>query len=157
MALEKFWAPVPWMLEAPGILQGVFGCFTEAGIVAGLLPFNAVPGVLQQSRARATLAASKSRLAMSASVPRDGTWTIIPAADPVKCDVVKLSIGRVMAADIRIVSGDALLDHSMRAGESVPDRYRGLDGAGCGQIRGPAWCSLKRASTASSRQSGKGA
>ncbi|MFC0692299.1 HAD-IC family P-type ATPase [Paraburkholderia humisilvae] len=120
MVLEKFWAPVPWMLEAAVILQCVLGRFVEAGIIAGLLVFNAVLGVLQESRAQATLAALKSRLAMNASVLRDGTWSIVPAADLVKGDVVKLSLGGVVAADMRIVSGNALLDHSMLTGESVP-------------------------------------
>ena len=120
MVLEKFWAPVPWMLEAAVILQCVLGHFVEAGIIAGLLVFNAVLGVLQESRAQAALAALKSRLAMNASVLRDGTWSIIPAADLVKGDVVKLSLGGVVAADMRIVSGNALLDHSMLTGESVP-------------------------------------
>jgi H+-transporting ATPase len=113
MVLEKFWAPVPWMLEAAVILQCVLGRFVEAGIIAGLLVFNAVLGVLQESRAQATLAALKSRLAMNASVLRDGIWSIVPAADLVKGDVVKLSLGGVVAADMRIVSGNALLDHSM--------------------------------------------
>jgi H+-transporting ATPase len=120
MVLEKFWAPVPWMLEAAVVLQCVLGRLLEAAIIAGLLVFNAVLGVLQESRAQATLAALKSRLAMNASVLRDGTWSIVPAADLVKGDVVKLSLGGVVAADMRIVSGNALLDHSMLTGESVP-------------------------------------
>jgi H+-transporting ATPase len=120
MVLEKFWAPVPWMLEAAVILQCVLGRFVEAGIIAGLLVFNAVLGVLQESRAQATLTALKSRLATNASVLRDGTWSIVPAADLVEGDVVKLSLGGVVAADMRIASGNALLDHSMLTGESVP-------------------------------------
>jgi H+-transporting ATPase len=110
----------PWMLEAAAILQCALGRLLEAAIIAGLRVSNAVLGVLQESRAQATLAALKSRLAMNASVPRDGTWTIVPAADLVKGDVVKLSLGGVVAADMRIVSGNALLDHSMLTGESVP-------------------------------------
>ncbi|NPT35392.1 HAD-IC family P-type ATPase [Paraburkholderia xenovorans] len=120
MMLGKFWAPVPWMLEAAVVLQCVLGRFVEAGIIAGLLVFNAILGVFQESRAQATLAALKSRLAMNASVLRDGAWSIVPAADLVKGDVVKLSLGGVVAADMRIVSGNALLDHSMLTGESVP-------------------------------------
>lgn len=70
MALEKFWAPVPWMLEAAIVLQCAPGKFLEAEIIAGLLVFNAALGLLQESRAQATLAALKSRLALSASVQR---------------------------------------------------------------------------------------
>jgi H+-transporting ATPase len=119
-AFGKFWAPVPWMLEAAIVLECVLGKFVEAGIIAGLLVFNAVLGLVQESRAQATLNALKSRLALNASVQRDGAWSIVPAADLVPGDVVKLSLGGVVAADMRLVSGNALLDHSMLTGESVP-------------------------------------
>ena len=120
MALRKFWAPVPWMLEAAIVLQIGLGKFVEAAIIAGLLLFNAVLGLFQESRAQATIAALKSRLALSASVRRDGTWAIIPAAELVPGDVVKLSLGGVVAADMRLTAGDVLLDQSMLTGESVP-------------------------------------
>ena len=119
-ALEKFWAPIPWMLEAAIVLQCGLGKFVEAGIIAGLLVFNAALGLFQESHAQATLAALKSRLALSASVQRDGKWSIVPAADLVPGDVVKLSLGGVVAADMRLTSGNVLLDHSMLTGESVP-------------------------------------
>jgi len=47
MALEKFWARVPWMLEAAFILELVLGKYVEAAVIAALLVFNAswvVPG-----------------------------------------------------------------------------------------------------------------
>ncbi len=124
MALEKFWAPVPWMLEAAIVLQIALGNYTEAAIIAGLLVFNAALGLFQESRAQATLAALKSRLALNASVRRDGAWKTVPAADLVPGDVVKLSLGGVVAADVHITGGDVLLDQSMLTGESVPDRSR---------------------------------
>jgi H+-transporting ATPase len=119
-AIGKFWSPVPWMLEAAIVLQLVLGKYVEAGIIAGLLVFNAVLGLFQESRAQATLAALKSRLALNASVCRDGRWAVIAAADLVPGDVVKLSLGGIVAADMRLLSGNALLDHSMLSGESVP-------------------------------------
>jgi hypothetical protein len=71
-AFGKFWALVPWMLEVTVVLQIVLGDYAEAAIIAGLLVFNAVLGLLQESHAQATLAALKSRLALNASVRRDG-------------------------------------------------------------------------------------
>ncbi|MDQ2804868.1 MAG: HAD-IC family P-type ATPase, partial [Pseudomonadota bacterium] len=119
-ALAKLWAPVPWMLEAAIVLQMVLGDYAEATIIAGLLVFNAALGLFQESRAQATLAALKSRLAMSASVRRDGAWKTVPAAELVPGDVVKLSLGGVVAADVRLTDGEVLLDQSMLTGESVP-------------------------------------
>jgi H+-transporting ATPase len=120
MALEKFWAPVPWMLEAAIVVELVLGKYVEAAIIAFLLVFNAALGLFQESRARATLAALKTRLALTASVRRDGAWKTVPAAEVVPGDVVKLSLGAVVAADAKLTGGEVLLDQSMLTGESVP-------------------------------------
>jgi H+-transporting ATPase len=119
-ALTKFWAPVPWMLEAAIVLEIVLGKYVEAAIIAGLLSFNAGLGFFQEGRAQATLAALKSRLALNASVRRDNAWTTVPAAQLVVGDTVKLSLGAVVAADVRLTGGSVLLDQSMLTGESVP-------------------------------------
>jgi len=119
-ALAKFWAPVPWMLEAAIVLEIVLGKYVEAGIIAVLLAFNAALGFIQEGRAQATLAALKSRLALNASVKRDNAWTTVPATQLVVGDIVKLSLGAVVAADVRLTDGSVLLDQSMLTGESVP-------------------------------------
>jgi H+-transporting ATPase len=119
-ALTKFWAPVPWMLEAAIVLEVVLGKYVEAAIVGGLLAFNAALGFFQEGRAQATLAALKSRLALNASVCRDHVWATVPSAELVPGDVVKLSVGAVVAADVRLTEGSVLLDQSMLTGESVP-------------------------------------
>ncbi len=119
-ALSKFWAPVPWMLEAAIVLEVALGKYVEAAIIAVLLVFNAALGFFQESRAQATLAALKSRLALNAAVRRDGVWTIVPAAGLVPGDLVKLSLGAVVAADVRLLEGSILLDQSMLTGESMP-------------------------------------
>ena len=119
-ALTKFWAPVPWMLETAVVLELVLGKYVEASIIAGLLAFNAVLGFFQEGRAQATLAALKSRLALNASVRRDNAWGTIAAAALVPGDLVKLSLGAVVAADVRLIEGEVLLDQSMITGESIP-------------------------------------
>src|SRR5271166_231251 len=119
-ALTKFWAPVPWMLEAAIVLEVVLGKYVEAAIIAGLLAFNAALGYFQEGRAQATLAALKSRLALNASVRRDNVWATVPAAGLVPGDIVKLSLGAVVAADVRLTEDEILLDQSMLTGESIP-------------------------------------
>ena len=118
--LAKFWAPVPWLLEATVLLELVLGKYIEAGVILALLIFNAAIGFFQESRAQATLAALKSRLSLTASALRDRAWKTIPAADLVPGDVIKLSLGGVVAADVRISGGNILLDQSMLTGESIP-------------------------------------
>jgi H+-transporting ATPase len=119
-ALGKFWAPVPWLLEAAIVLEVVSHKFFEASVIAGLLFFNAALAYFQEGRAQATLAALKSRLALNASVRRDGVWKTVPAAELVRGDLVKLSLGGVVAADVHLVEGSVSLDQSMLTGESLP-------------------------------------
>jgi H+-transporting ATPase len=119
-ALAKFWAPVPWLLETAIVLEVVSHKFFEASVIAGLLLFNAALAYFQEGRAQATLAALKSRLALNASVRRDGVWKTVPAAELVRGDLVKLSLGGVVAADVHLVEGSVSLDQSMLTGESLP-------------------------------------
>ena len=119
-AVGKLWAPVPWMLEAAILLQLFLGDYVEAGVVAILLIANAAIGFFQEGRAQATLDALKSRLALVAVVQRDGVWVTIPATTLVAGDLVKLSLGSIVAADVRLLNGSILVDQSMLTGESLP-------------------------------------
>lgn len=119
-ALAKFWAPVPWLLEAAIVLQLILHKDLEAAVIAGLVVFNAALAYFQESRAQVTLIALKSRLALNASVRRDGAWKTVPAAELVRGDLVKLSLGGVVAADVHLIDGSVLLDQSMLTGESLP-------------------------------------
>jgi H+-transporting ATPase len=119
-ALGKFWAPVPWMLEAVIVLELGLHDYLEAVVIAILLVFNAALSFFQESHAQATLTTLRSRLALNASVRRDGRWKTIAAAELVAGDIVKLSLGGVVAADVRLLEGSVLIDQSMLTGESVP-------------------------------------
>lgn len=118
--LVKFWAPVPWLLEFAIVLQIVLHKYLEAAVIAGLLIFNAALAYFQEGRAQATLAALKHRLALNASVHRDGAWKTIPASEVVRGDLIKLSLGGVVAADVHLLNGSVQLDQSMLTGESLP-------------------------------------
>jgi H+-transporting ATPase len=118
--LGKFVAPVPCLLEAAIVLQLILHEYVEASVIGVLLVFNAAIGLFHEGRAKATLAALKSRLALNASVLRDDSWTVLPAADVVPGDVAKLTLGSVVPADVRIIEGAVQLDQSMLTGESMP-------------------------------------
>src|ERR1022692_362985 len=119
-ALKKLWAPVPWMLETAVVMQLALGEYVEASVIAVLLVFNTGLGFFQEGRAQATLEALKSRLPLTASARRDGFWKTLSAAELVQGDVVKLSLGAVVPADVRLIDGSVLIDNSMLTGESVP-------------------------------------
>ena len=106
------WAPVPWMLEATIVLELVLGKW----LVAAVLVFNAGLGFVQQHRAAAALALLRRRLAVNARVCRDGTWQQIPAAELVDGDEVHVRVGDLAPADLRVGSGDVLVDQSTLTG-----------------------------------------
>jgi magnesium-transporting ATPase (P-type) len=76
-ALAKFWAPVPWLLEASIVLELTLHKYYEAGVIAALLVFNAALAYFQESRAQATLAAREHAAEGSAqdrTQPGDLQW-----------------------------------------------------------------------------------
>jgi H+-transporting ATPase len=117
---RHFWAPVPWMLEATIGLQVILGAWLTASMIAALLLFNVLLAAFQESRANAALALLKRRLTLTSRVRRDGAWVDGPAADLVPSDIVQVSLGDVVPADVLIVDGSLLLDQSMLTGESIP-------------------------------------
>ena len=118
--LRHFWAPVPWMLEATIVLQIAIGQRLTALLIALLLLLNVVLGVIQESRADAALALLKQRLSLRSRVKRDGVWVDVPAADLVPEDIVQVSLGEVVPADVTLLGGSLLVDQSMLTGESIP-------------------------------------
>ena len=118
--LSKFWAPVPWMLEAAVALQLFLGKVDEAIIIALLLIFNATVSFVHENRADKALALLRNRLTVQARVRRDGRWQRVPAKDLVPEDVVHLRLGDLVPADIRLLEGSLLLDQSALTGESLP-------------------------------------
>ena len=118
--LRKFWAPVPWMLEATIALQFALGKPDEAAIIAALLLFNAVLGFVHENRANNALAMLKSRLEIHVRVLRDKVWQKLPAQELVPGDVVHLRMGDLAPADIRLLDGKLQLDQSALTGESLP-------------------------------------
>ena len=120
MILSKLLAPVSVLLEIAIVLQCALGEYAESSIIGALLLFNTALGFFHESRAQSTISALKSRLALKASVLRDGAWMIAPAAELVPGDIVKLTLGTVVAADVVLCEGSILLDQSMLTGESLP-------------------------------------
>jgi H+-transporting ATPase len=120
LLLHKFWAPVPWMLEATIVLQFALGKSSEAVIIAVLLVFNAVLGFAQEHRANNALALLRQRLAIQVRVLRDRVWQLTAAQELVPGDVVHLRMGDLAPADIRLLDGQLLLDQSALTGESLP-------------------------------------
>jgi H+-transporting ATPase len=118
--LGKFWAPVPWMLEATVALELILAKNAEAAIIAALLVFNAIVSLLQENRAQGALLLLRKRLAVRTRVLRDGAWRLLAAEELVPGDYVHLRMGDLVPADARLDEGQILLDQSALTGESMP-------------------------------------
>jgi H+-transporting ATPase len=116
----KFWAPVPWMLEATVVLEVLVHKRDEAIIIAVLLVFNAVLSFVQEDQANRALALLKNRLSVQTRVLRDGRWQLIPAERLVPGDVIHLRLGDLAPADIGLFDGVVQADESELTGESLP-------------------------------------
>jgi len=118
--LKKFWAPVPWMLEATIALEFYLGKNTEAIVIGILLVFNALLSFWQEGRAQNALALLRQRLVVQTRTRRDGHWQLIPAGELVPGDVVHLRMGDLVPADLTLADGSIELDQSSLTGESLP-------------------------------------
>lgn len=118
--LVKFWAPVPWMLEAVILLQLLLGRRMEASVIFVLLVFNAVVAFVQEQRAKDALALLRRQLHVNARVLRGGQWGKVPAEEVVLGDIVHLRAGDIVPADLLLFDGEVTLDQSALTGESLP-------------------------------------
>jgi H+-transporting ATPase len=115
---KRFWGIVPWMLEATIIVTLVLGKYPQALVIVFLLLFNAGMSLWREGRAKAAMARLKQRLRIQSRVKRDGKWSTIPARELVPGDVVRVRIGDLLPADVKIVEGTLGLDQSVLTGES---------------------------------------
>jgi len=119
--LSYFWGPIPWMIEIAAILSAVIHHWEDFAIIAALLLMNAVVGFWQEHKADNAIEMLKSRLALKAKVKRNGKWVEIAARDLVPGDIVRVRLGEIVPADLKLMDGDQLqTDESALTGESLP-------------------------------------
>ncbi len=116
-----FWGPIPWMIEAAAILSGAAGRWDDLAIIGSMLLINAGVGFWEELQADNAITALKAKLALEARVLRDGRWREVDAAELVPGDVVRVRLGNIVPADLRLVGeGFLSVDQSALTGESLP-------------------------------------
>jgi H+-transporting ATPase len=108
------------MLETAVVLEILLHKSIEAGVIAGLLVFNAGLSFLQESHAQRALALLRSRLTIQVRVRRDGAWQRLAAEHLVPGDLIHLRMGDMVPADARLSDGNVQVDQSVVTGESGP-------------------------------------
>jgi H+-transporting ATPase len=133
--LSYFWGPIPGMIEVAAVLSAVVQHWEDFWIIVALLLLNGAIGFWQEHKADNAIELLKKRLAPVARVRRDGKWQQIPARELVPGDVVRLRLGDIVPADVKLVDGDALqIDESALTGESMPVEKQTADVAYSGSI-----------------------
>jgi H+-transporting ATPase len=118
--LQKFWAPVPWMLEVIILIEIILGRSLEAWVIGALIVFNAFLSFYEEGKARSALSLLKEKLDVQARCLRDGTWKLIAAQLIVPDDVICIQMGDFVPADLILIQGSVSLDQSAITGESMP-------------------------------------
>ena len=119
--LHSFMGPISYMIEAAALISALIGHWDDFIIIVALLLFNVTIELWQDRKASTALSALKKGLAPQAIALRDGKWQTIAASTLVPGDIVKIRLGMIVPADLRLVSGDfASIDQAALTGESLP-------------------------------------
>jgi H+-transporting ATPase len=133
--LGYFWGPIPWMIEIAAALSALIRHWDDFSIIFALLLLNAGVGFWQEHKADNAIELLKKRLALKARVLRDGRWIEVPSRELVPGDVIRVRLGDIVSADIKLMDGECLLvDESALTGESLPVEKQVSDVSYAGSI-----------------------
>ena len=103
------------------LISGLLGEYIDAITIIFIVLLNGILGFIQERKAERSLAALKELSAPQMTVLRDGEWLKVPSSDVVVGDIIKLTSGDRVGADIRITESKGLrIEESALTGESVP-------------------------------------
>jgi Mg2+-importing ATPase len=118
--VSQFASPLVLILVAASAVSIAVGDRVEAGIILTIVAMSALLGFVQEARSEAAVAALQARLALRATVIRDGKPGEIPIHDVVRGDIVVLGAGDIVPADARLLEANHLfVDESSLTGESA--------------------------------------
>ncbi len=114
-------SPLVLILVAASLVSLVVGDDVTAAIILGIVAMSAALGFVQEARSESAVAALQARLTLRATVVRDGSPVELPINDVVRDDLVMLSAGDIVPADVRLIEADHLyIDQASLTGESAP-------------------------------------
>ena len=121
MLKEQILDPMVLILIGAAVFSVILREWTEAIVIAIIVILNAVIGIVQEKKAQSSLEALRGMSAPSARVMRQGEESIIPASELVVGDIVLLSDGDMVPADMRLIdTANLKVQEASLTGESVP-------------------------------------
>ena len=119
--LEQFHQPLLYILLLAGGIKAILGSWTNAAVIWGVTVINAVIGYVQEAQAEKAISSLAKTVTTEVTVLREGQTLKIPSKDLVPGDIVLLSSGDKVPADLRLLKVRNLqVDESALTGESVP-------------------------------------
>lgn len=119
--LRQLADPLVVLLLAAATVTTVLGDHSNTLIIALVVLVNTTIGVVQEVRADRAIVALNRLAAPTARVVRDGADLIVPAAEVVRGDLIRIEAGDVVPADLALTDAYRLqVDESAVTGESVP-------------------------------------
>ncbi|MCO7137424.1 cation-translocating P-type ATPase [[Clostridium] leptum] len=113
--------PMVLILIGAAAFSAVLQEWTEAIVIFSIVVLNALIGIVQEKKAQSSLEALRNMSAPTARVLRQGEESIVPASELVTGDVVLLSDGDMVPADMRLIhSVNLKVQEASLTGESVP-------------------------------------
>jgi len=119
-SLGYFTQPLLIILLSAGVIKALLQEWINAGVIWGVTTTNAIISFIQESKAEGAIAALASSIQTEATVIRDGKKLRIPSRELVPGDLVLLTSGDKVPADLRLLQVRNLqIDESALTGESV--------------------------------------
>ncbi|SCL34006.1 Ca2+-transporting ATPase [Micromonospora nigra] len=119
--LRQLTDPLVALLLAAAVVTTALRDYPDTAVIVLVVLVNTAIGVVQEVRADRAIAALDQLAAPTARVVRDGQDVVLPAAELVRGDLVRVEAGDVVPADLRLTEASRLhLDESALTGESVP-------------------------------------
>jgi P-type Mg2+ transporter len=113
--------PILILLLAAALVSAFTGGATNALIIAVIVALSVGLGFINEYRAAIAMASLRGRISQNATVYRDATATKVPVGDLVPGDVIELSLGSLVPADVRLIQVDEFeCDEGVLTGESMP-------------------------------------
>ena len=123
--LRQFTSPLIYILLIAAAVTFLLGEFIDTGVILAVVVLNALMGYIQTYKAEESVRALKRLTVPRARVFRDGAEREINSEELVPGDIVVLTSGSRVPADLRLVHCLELkVDEAMLTGESMPAEKR---------------------------------
>ncbi len=119
--IHQFTSPLIYILLIAGLVTILLQEYIDSGVIFAVVVLNAVIGFIQEFKAEESVRALKKMVVPKARVIRDGKEKEVHSDELVPGDVVFLSSGARVPADLRLLHVLELrVEEAMLTGESVP-------------------------------------